>query len=133
MEQGAIKSARFSLSGPRLAKMARKPANRPRMRKARRLPSLGEFVPMPTFRNRRSPPRPLPAGTGIAASGVREQEWLRSHWREYAGRWVALDGNRLVSEAAGAREALEKARAAGVRSPFLVHVTAPSELPFGGW
>ena len=33
----------------------------------------------------------------------------------------------------GAREALEKARSIGVPSPFLVHVTEPSELPFGGW
>ena len=31
------------------------------------------------------------------------------------------------------REALEQARALGVFSPFLVHVTEPSELPFGGW
>jgi hypothetical protein len=44
-----------------------------------------------------------------------------------------LDGSRLVAEAAGAREALEKARTSGVISPFLVHVTEPSELPFGGW
>ena len=66
-------------------------------------------------------------------SGEREQEWLRCHWREYAGKWVALDGSRLIAEATGAREALLTARAAGVGSPFLVHVTGPSELPFGGW
>lgn len=46
-------------------------------------------------------------------SGVREQEWLRCHWREYAGKWVALDGSRLIAEATGAREALLTARAAG--------------------
>jgi hypothetical protein len=73
------------------------------------------------------------AGFDLATSGTREQEWVQSHCREYAGRWVALDGGRLVAEAAGAREALEKARALGVFSPFLVHVTEPSELPFGGW
>lgn len=73
------------------------------------------------------------AGSDMAAPGAREREWVRSRWREYAGLWVALDGNRLVGEATGAREALEKARAAGVVSPFLVHVTEPSELPFGGW
>ena len=66
-------------------------------------------------------------------SGVSEQEWLRCHWREYAGKWVAIDGNRLIAEATGAREALQTARAAGVGSPFLLHVTEPSELPFGGW
>jgi hypothetical protein len=66
-------------------------------------------------------------------SGVREQEWLRDHWREHIGQWVALQGNQLVGEAVSAREALEQARASGHRSPFLVHVTELSKLPFGGW
>ena len=74
----------------------------------------------------------VPADCDLAA-GRQEQAWVQSHCHEYAGRWVALDGGRLVAEAAGAREALEKARALGVFSPFLVHVTEPSELPFGGW
>lgn len=65
--------------------------------------------------------------------GALEQEWLRQHWREHLGNWVALDCGRLVAEAPGAREALERARAAGFATPFLAHVTAPSELPFGGW
>jgi hypothetical protein len=95
---------------------------------------LGAIVRMPhPFSRRRARKAVVPAGSGMAASGAREQEWVRSHWREYAGRWVALDGARLVAEATGAREALEKARAAGVVSPFLVHVAEPSELPFGGW
>jgi hypothetical protein len=70
---------------------------------------------------------------GPAATGAQEQEWVRAHWRQYEGKWVALSGDRLIAEAAGAREAIEKARASGVHSPFLVHVTGPSELPFGGW
>jgi uncharacterized protein (DUF433 family) len=66
-------------------------------------------------------------------SGARELEWLRSHWQEYVDRWVVLDGDRLVTESASAREAAEKARALGFSSPFLVHVEEPSDLPFGGW
>jgi hypothetical protein len=65
--------------------------------------------------------------------GAREQEWLRTHWREYVGRWVALDGDRLIGQAVRARDAMDQARAAGVASPFLIHVIEPSELPFGGW
>lgn len=100
----------------------------------RGLPIWGAIVPMPkAFSKQRAPKGAVSAGSDVAASGTREQEWVRSHWREYAGLWVALDGSRLVGEATGARDALEKARASGVVSPFLVHVTAPSELPFGGW
>jgi hypothetical protein len=95
---------------------------------------MGTIVPMPRAFSKRRPSRATgSAGSGISTSGEREQEWVRSHWREYAGRWVALDGSRLVGEATVAREALEQARALGVFSPFLVHVTEPSELPFGGW
>lgn len=66
-------------------------------------------------------------------SGEKEMEWLRSHWREYVDRWVVLDGDRLVAESASAREAAEKARAIGFSAPFIIHVTEPSDLPFGGW
>jgi len=76
--------------------------------------------------------RALPAAH-TAAPGGREQEWLRIHWREHVGSWIALDDGRMVGEATRARDALEQARSAGFPSPFLVHVTEPSELPFGGW
>jgi hypothetical protein len=69
----------------------------------------------------------------LAAVGVKEQDWVNTHWREYSGRWVALMGDRLLADAPEARTALENARAAGVSSPFLIHVTEPSDLPFGGW
>jgi hypothetical protein len=94
----------------------------------------GTIVPIHKVVSTRQPSNAtVSAGSDIAVPGAREQEWVQSHWREYAGRWVALDGSRLVGEAGLAREALEKARAAGVSSPFLAHVTEPSEQPFGGW
>jgi len=134
MEQPTTHSATFSLSGSQLAQVSRKPVWRWRRQKVRKLPIGGAVAPLPHAFSRRRPPKAaVSAGSDTATSGVREQEWVRSHWREYAGRWVALDGSRLVAEATGAREALEKARAVGVVSPFLVHVTEPSELPFGGW
>jgi hypothetical protein len=68
-----------------------------------------------------------------AAPGAREQEWVRSHTQEYAGKWVALMGSRLIADGAGARETLQKARNAGVSVPFLVHMPELPELPFGGW
>jgi hypothetical protein len=133
MEQLMTPPARLSLCGSRLTQVARKPARRSRRRKEWTA-GFGRIVPMPhAFAKRRAPRAAVSAGSDPAVSGAREQEWVRSHGREYSGRWVALDGSRLVAEATGAREALEQARAAGVVSPFLVHMTEPSELPFGGW
>jgi hypothetical protein len=68
-----------------------------------------------------------------ALPGVKEQEWLRDHWREYVGLWVAVEGDKLVGKASNAREAMEKAISSGHSSAFLVRVTEPSEFPFGGW
>jgi hypothetical protein len=134
MEHAITHFTRMAPSGPRLAQVVRKPLRRPRTRKMKRPSSLGAHVPMPqAFRKRRAHRTAASATADLTATGAREQEWLRSHWREYAGKWIALCGNRLLAEAGGAREALEKARAAGVKFPFLVHVTGPSELPFGGW
>ncbi len=65
-------------------------------------------------------------------SGVPEQTWLRTHGKEFAGRWVALDGGQLVGEGSSAREALQKARSSGSGLPFLVYVET-GDLPFGGW
>lgn len=133
MEQ-VTHSAKYALSGLGLAKIERKRVRRSRRRRLKGPPVVGTIVPLPQGFSKPRPARATgSAGSGISTSGAREQEWVQSHWREYAGRWVALDGNRLVGEATVAREALEKARALGVFSPFLVHVTEPSELPFGGW
>ena len=63
----------------------------------------------------------------------REQQWLKDHAAEYAGLWVALDGNRLISSGNDGRQVFDEARKAGVRVPFVVQVESPDELPFGGW
>lgn len=85
------------------------------------------------IRRRSTPSDSEPMKRNEALWGIREQEWLRDHWREHIGQWIALDGNLLVGEGRSAREAHSKAREAGHPSPVLVHVTEPSELPFGGW
>ena len=126
----------FPLLSRGLAQVERKPTRRARAKKTRRLRPLGIIVPMPSASPRS---RPVALRTPGSASvegtppGTKEQELVMRHWREYLGRWVAVDGSRLVGEANNAREALEKARASGHSSPFLVHVTEPSNLPFGGW
>jgi uncharacterized protein DUF5678 len=59
--------------------------------------------------------------------------WLKTHREEYAGKYVALDGDRLVGCGSNIREAHEQARQGGVARPFLVHVSSADDAPFGGW
>lgn len=64
---------------------------------------------------------------------LREMEWLSQHRHEYAGQYVALDGDRLVSHGTDGREVYRQARAAGVKVPFMAHIEPADALPFGGW
>src|SRR5436853_4025273 len=63
---------------------------------------------------------PDQATDGEAAAKRRAQHlvWLKSHREEYAGQYVALDGDRLVGSGATLREAQEQARQHGVERPF---------------
>ncbi|MGO9274072.1 MAG: hypothetical protein ACLQOO_28185 [Terriglobia bacterium] len=134
MEHPTAGSATFSLPGSRLARAAGKPARRSQRRKVKGLPFLGAIVPMrPAFSERPAQQAAAATASDMDNTGTREQEWLRTHWREYVGLWVALDGDRLIGQAVRARDAMDQARAAGVAAPFLIHVMEPSELPFGGW
>jgi hypothetical protein len=62
-----------------------------------------------------------------------EYKWLREHRAEYAGQWVALDGDRLVSHGEDGRKVYAEAREAGVEIPYLVHIEPADAPPFGGW
>jgi hypothetical protein len=64
---------------------------------------------------------------------AREMEWVQEHRAEFAGQWVALDGERLLAYGTNAREVFAAARASGVSEPLVLKVEAPDALPFGGW
>ncbi len=64
---------------------------------------------------------------------IREMQWLAGHREEYAGQWVALDGNRLLAHGTSAPEVYAKARKSGVRLPLVVQVEPAHQTPFGGW
>lgn len=58
----------------------------------------------------------------------REDEWLARHRDEYAGQWVALDGDRLLGHGPHLKEVAEAAHQAGVKDALLVRVE-PSHAP----
>jgi len=64
---------------------------------------------------------------------VSERAWLKEHRSEYAGQYVALDGNHLVSHGRDGRKVYAEARQAGVAVPYIVRIEAEDEPPFGGW
>jgi hypothetical protein len=60
--------------------------------------------------------------------------WVREHRSEYAGQWVALDGDRLVASGVDARGVYEQARVEGVAAPFVERVEGEEpEAVWGGW
>lgn len=63
----------------------------------------------------------------------RELRWIETHRSAYAGQWVAVRGDRLLSSGPDGRTVYEAARAAGDERPFVTRVEPADELPFAGW
>lgn len=64
----------------------------------------------------------------------REIEWLRRNRAQYSGKWVALEGDRLIAAGEDANSVFRAAKQSGTGVPFVVHVQAETGLPFmGGW
>lgn len=60
-------------------------------------------------------------------------QWLKENREEYAGQYVALDGNKLVGTGKTIREANEQALQNGVQKAFLVRVSGKDEILSGSW
>jgi hypothetical protein len=63
----------------------------------------------------------------------KEQKWIAKHRAEFAGQWVALDGETVLSHGTDGRRVYAEAKAKGVKVPFVIHIEPLDELPFGGW
>lgn len=88
---------------------------------------------------RESVRKPMPQVRRSTSGNVdlsKEREWVRQHRDEYRGRWVVLDGDRLIGHAATAAEAtvfVEQARAEGVRSPYVKLIPLDDEPIWMMW
>lgn len=69
-------------------------------------------------------PVPFPDGT-------RELQWLVDHARQYAGQWVALDGDRLIAHGPVASEVFDAADADGAHLPLVSFVEQPDKTYAG--
>lgn len=76
-------------------------------------------------RDKRLPDRP-------ALDDTREREWIKEHRHEYAGQWVALDGDRLVAASPSQAEVWAAVKHDGAKLPLVCRIPAPDEpLPMG--
>jgi hypothetical protein len=71
-------------------------------------------------------------GATIVQPRALEMRWLAEHEAEYAGQWLALDGDQLVSCGTDPHKVYAEAQAQGVQDPFMV-IAESDEPYFGGW
>ncbi len=64
---------------------------------------------------------------------TKENEWLRQHRDEYAGQWVALDGDRLLGYGPEFEDVAQAAEEAGVPDALIFIVEGSQSLPFAGF
>lgn len=66
----------------------------------------------------------------------REREWVIQHGQDYVGQWIVLGGDRLIGHTADCDELaaiVDKARAEGIRAPYVEFVSGESEPIWMGW
>ena len=65
---------------------------------------------------------------------VKERIWIERNRAEFAGQWVAVEGDRLVASGTDALKVFTAAKSEGIESPFVVHIIVEDSLPFvPGW
>ena len=74
-------------------------------------------------------------GDELSPYRTREDEsaWLEAHGDEFLDQWVVLEADQLVAHGTDARIVYNEARAKGIGTPYLVHVTPKAGPYVGGW
>jgi len=75
------------------------------------------------------------AGTGQGGKNRdAEMTWFLDPDPQFVGQWVVLDGSSVVASGDSALVAYQKAKAAGVDTPFVAFISPHRDEPFaGGW
>jgi hypothetical protein len=78
-----------------------------------------------------SSPRVRKASAEVDFSKTRE--WIELHRLEYIGKWVVLDGDRLIGFGDDPRPIVKEARGQGVKLPFVEFIRDDSEPITAAW
>lgn len=62
-----------------------------------------------------------------------EVAWLQKHRDEYAGQWIALDGEKLIASGDDLKEVASAARRLGAADALMIRVEPNDALPFAGF
>ncbi len=70
------------------------------------------------------PPKPDHAGMN---------RWLSEYAPDYAGQWIALDGDKLIAHGMNQAEVRAAADVSGAYLPLVMRVPSPDDLPLAGF
>ena len=76
-------------------------------------------------RGQRVPCEPMPDRT-------REREWVKQHKQEYAGQWVALNGDQLMAACFTQQDVWDAISDHTPNPPLVLRISAPDDLPYVG-
>lgn len=60
------------------------------------------------------------------------RKWLDENSEQYMNKWVCLEGDKLIAVDEDGRIVYQKAKEAGIESPFLHHIVEEPKFYFGG-
>ena len=63
----------------------------------------------------------------------RAKQWIAEHRAEYLNQWVVLEGDRLISHGANAKQVYDDAKDAGIQIPFVVQIIEEPAHYIGGF
>ena len=92
---------------------------------------LGEDMEEQTGRLTESDPVQLPQGPPTTGHRNQELEWRRTHrevLRNFAGQWVVLEGEEIVTHGEDPQQLVAQARAKGIRVPYIFYVGKPTKV-----
>ena len=64
---------------------------------------------------------------------AKTRNWLKENAAKYIGKWIVLDGERLIGFGENPVSIVKKARAEGVKIPFVRFIDDTSKPFMGGW
>jgi Family of unknown function (DUF5678) len=60
------------------------------------------------------------------------RKWLDENSEKYLNKWVCLEGDKLIAVDDDGRTIYQKAKEAGIESPFIHHIVEEPKFFFGG-